>query len=132
MLPTAIQNERVIFFDVDNTLVLPANEITKTTLRIIDPYDGEIRYREPHFPHMKLLRNYNARKAFVVVWSKNGYQWATAVINALGLTNFVDLIMTKPCVYVDDEPPVKWMGEHVFIPSTDSFGQEKINDEPPF
>lgn len=118
-------SERVIFFDVDNTLVLSAPKYARLgVIQIKDPYEDKIVYRLPHRPHIKLLKNNHARGATVIVWSKNGYRWAQSVIEALGLSEYVDVIMTKPFAFADDEPPERWMGEHVFIPADNSFGQE--------
>lgn len=116
------KTERVVTFDIDGTLVL--NESEGEALLIDDPYEKRIVMRYPHRPHIKLLKNYAARGFFIIVWSKNGYQWAEAVLKALGLIHKVNLIMTKPCVYIDDEPPANWMGEHVFIPADHSFGRD--------
>ncbi len=122
-----IHNELVIFFDVDKTLAMPFDpeHDEMSPIAIEDPYSGHITYRQPHKPHIKLLKNYVRRGAFIVVWSKNGYQWANAVVEAFNLIGHVDLIITKPTAYVDDEPAPKWMGEHVYIPANDSFGQDE-------
>lgn len=118
------KNERNIYFDVDNTLVLPTDHVLSPAVAILDPYSREYTYREPHKPHVKLLKNYVARGAQVTVWSKNGYRWVEEVLIALKLDHLDIEVKTKPCVYVDDEVPTKWMGEHLFIPPTDSFGSE--------
>jgi hypothetical protein len=122
-----IKNERVIAFDIDNTLVMPmvTASIVRQTVEILDPYTGQTVLRLPHYPHIKLLRNYLARGAFIIVWSKNGNQWAEAVLKALRITHQNVVVMTKPIAYVDDELSIKWMGEHVYMDVNDSFGQEE-------
>lgn len=118
-----VNNERVICFDIDKTLVTFSNgEDVANDIPLMDPYLGRIVYRMKHKPHVRLLINYAQRGAYVIVWSKNGYQWAEAVIKKLGLEKYVDLVATKPFAYCDDEPAEKWMGERVYIPANDDFG----------
>jgi predicted phosphatase len=119
-----INNERVICFDVDKTLVMPLvnADLARQTVEINDPYSGTTTLRLPHYPHIKMLKNYVARGAQVVVWSKNGNQWAAEVLKALKLDHLDVIVFTKPTAYVDDELSIKWMGEHVYIDPADSFG----------
>lgn len=121
-----ISNERIIPFDVDGTLILSPEDSYVDHIRFADPYDGSIVRRKVHRPHLKLLRNYIARGAQPIVWSKNGVEWAYAVLLALGFSGDDNIIvMTKPFVHVDDEPCDNWMGQRVFIPADNSFGQER-------
>jgi hypothetical protein len=118
-----IRNELVVYFDVDGTLILDASE-GSVVVSIVDPYDGKKVLRAPHLPHIKLLTNYFGRDAHIIVWSKNGNQWAEAVVKALGIEKYVHQVMGKPFVFVDDEKPKAWMGEHVFMPADSSFGRD--------
>jgi hypothetical protein len=120
-----IRNPRVIPFDVDKTLVIPKQDAPENELviPILDPFSKAITYRVIHKPHLKLLKNYIARGAYVIVWSKNGHEWAEAVLDALKIKGVT--IMDKPFAYVDDVPCTFWMGEHIYIKPTDSFGQEE-------
>jgi FMN phosphatase YigB (HAD superfamily) len=120
-----IKSERTVFFDIDGTLVHksdPKNDAP--TILIHDPYSDRMVHRQKHLPHIKLLTNYIARDFTVFVWSKNGYRWAAEVLEALRLSHLPIRVLTKPCVFVDDEPPANWLGEQVFIPSTSSFGRD--------
>lgn len=123
-----INRENVIFFDVDDTLVLWDVEKhcrdTQSVL-VIDPYDGIPVRLAVHEPHVKLLMNHKARGTVIVVWSQGGYAWAEAVINALGLTDFVDLVMTKPRAYVDDLAVTAWMSERIYISPDSKWGRER-------
>jgi hypothetical protein len=119
-----IHNERLIPFDVDHTLLMDATPGTPGSITFRDPYDGKMVTRLPHWPHIKLLKNYHARGAEVWVWSKNGVEWARAAIKALKLKKHVHQVSCKPYVHVDDQDASKWMGERVYISPTDSFGQE--------
>lgn len=121
--PKVIANELNIFFDVDDTLVMWGEAFSFVDyISVQCPYDGEYISLRPHQPHIKLLKNYHERGAHVTVWSQGGYQWAEAVVKALGLGEFVDVIMTKPRAYVDDLPASEWMGERIYISPESAWG----------
>jgi hypothetical protein len=112
-----INNERIIPCDIDDTLIMHENP---------DQYDKLIYVEDPHHagamiklgvnePMVKVLKDEKARGAFILVWSRSGFAWANAIILALGLENSVDLIMTKPSVYLDDTEVSKWMTDRVWI-----------------
>jgi phosphoserine phosphatase len=127
-----IQNENVIFFDVDDTLVLwesrsvgSADWAREARVNVVDPYDNKTVYLTKHQPHIKLLMNHKARGSTVVVWSQGGYAWAEAVVKALGLEEYVDLIMSKPRTYVDDLPVSDWLKDRVYISRDSSWGSSQ-------
>jgi protein-L-isoaspartate O-methyltransferase len=113
-----ISNEVVCAFDVDQTLVIwsAKSEREKTGMAIVNPYDGQEVWCSVHEPHVRLIKQMKSRGRFVIVWSAGGAQWAASVVGALGLTSFVDQIMTKPIAYVDDVPVDQWMSHRIFIP----------------
>lgn len=112
-----IDNESPVFFDVDSTLIMWKKiSSDEDTVKIVHPYSGETTIHSWHKPHVKILRDRKARGAFVVVWSAGGNAWAEAVVKALGLEDCVDLVMTKPVLYVDDRPAEEWMGERLYLP----------------
>ena len=122
-----IKNENVIFFDVDDTLVLWDREFNSPhydTVAITDPYDSKTVHLRPHEPHIKLLKNHFSRGTVIVVWSQGGFSWAKAVIDALGLQKFVHLVMSKPKSYVDDLPVERWMNDRIFIKPDSNWGKE--------
>jgi hydroxymethylpyrimidine pyrophosphatase-like HAD family hydrolase len=120
-----IENESVVFFDVDGTLALKFDNSTpEDTIRVFDPYSKEFVKRTVHVPHKKLVQNYIERGFKVYIWSKNGYRWAVEVLKALGLDESNLEVLTKPRVIVDDEPPANWIGEQAFIPANNSFGRD--------
>jgi hypothetical protein len=122
-------------YDVDDTLVLWDGPQSLTASQeddricIKDPYDGCNVYLRPHNPHIKLLQNHKARGKFVVVWSQGGFAWAEAVVKALGLTEHVDLIMSKPRAIVDDLPPEAWMKDRIYIKPDSHWGVGLKEDE---
>lgn len=97
-----IPNHSVYFFDVDNTLIEFVPDPKDNGFDIHDPYDGETIYVCPLSANIKFLKRKKAQGNFVIVWSLSGVKWVEEVVKALELTEFVDLVMTKPVGYVDD------------------------------
>lgn len=121
--PQIIESENIVMYDVDDTLVMWEQGSTSAReVVVIDPYDGKPVYLRMHEPHVKLLQRHKARGKFVIVWSQGGYQWAQAVVNALGLNESVDLIMSKPRSYVDDLPVTEWMKDRIYISPDSNWG----------
>jgi hypothetical protein len=102
---------KVVFFDVDDTMILPPWRLTITpstnALRdelvfVTDPHDGSRSAHLPHRRHIDRLKQHHANGDGVVVWSQGGAGWCEAVVKALGLESHVDLCITKPNVCYDD------------------------------
>lgn len=111
-------NEYVVAFDIDDTLVMWSNEYRQPhegSVAFIDPYDGATNHLVPHEKHVNLLKKYKGRGMCVMVWSAGGVQWAKSVINTLGLQDYVDLIITKPSKYVDDLPAKEILGSRIYL-----------------
>lgn len=106
-----INNEKIIAFDIDETLVM--HGLGKNSIEC--PYDGSIIYLTPHARHVKLLKDHKARGYSVIVWSAAGFRWASKVIKMLELDEYVDLILTKPIKYVDDLPVDEWMQNRIYL-----------------
>ncbi len=117
--------ESTVWIDVDDTLVMwDTKKIKKTKLvAITEPHNGNQVYLAPHAGHIKVLKDRKARGSFIVVWSSGGYAWARAVVRALGLESHVDLCMTKPHLYIDDKDAVSVMGERLYIPFGNGYGE---------
>lgn len=119
-----IKNEQVICIDVDDTLVLhKANVVGDSTVLFKDPYDDSIRKLVVHEPHVKILRDRKARGATIIVWSQSGYQWAEAIVRALGLEDCVDFVASKPIAYIDDKPVQDWMAERIYLDPASNYGK---------
>jgi hypothetical protein len=121
--PLKIENEQIYMYDVDDTLVMWTNHFTQPgegRVRIVDPYDQAPVYLKPHERHVKLLKQMHGRGRYIVVWSQSGVQWAHAVVEALGLSDFVHLVMTKPTGYVDDLPADQWMRDRIYLPTEET------------
>jgi hypothetical protein len=117
---TTIERDGVVCFDVDSTLVeekfLNKKDIVMDVIEIPHPLRGcELTYRLPLKRNIQLLKDMHTRGRFIVVWSQAGWQWADAVVRALELQNFVDLIIEKPIAYVDDLECQQFMGQRIFL-----------------
>lgn len=119
-----ISQESTVFCDVDDTLVMWGFKAKKgqKLVAITNPHDGTQEYFATHPGHIKVLKDRKARGSFIVVWSSGGYAWANAVVKALGLEQYVDLVMTKPHLYMDDKQPSEIMGERLYIPFGSGYG----------
>lgn len=118
------KSENVIPYDVDDTLIMWEKSSLTSGIPILDPTDGKTVYVVPHKPHIKMLRRHAARGFTIIVWSQSGYQWAEAVVKALGLEDVVAEVFTKPSTYVDDLPVSEWMNERVYLKPDSNWGQE--------
>jgi phosphoserine phosphatase len=113
-----IDNEQVYMFDCDDTLVMWNENFYSPgegRKRIVDPYDGGAVYLTPNDRHIKLLKSMAGRGRHIVVWSAAGVQWAKAIVDALGLKEYVNTVMTKPLGHVDDLPCTEWMGKRIYL-----------------
>jgi FMN phosphatase YigB (HAD superfamily) len=114
-----VQNTNCVFFDCDDTLVMWDNKHKAEDLSncvLVD--DGFIQVQlVPHREHIQYLKSSKLlNKNTIVVWSAGGWQWAQAVVKALGLEEYVDAVMEKPIRYVDDLHCTKFMGDMIYKP----------------
>src|ERR1017187_1598158 len=98
---TTIKSELIRPFDVDGCLIVDSDKSSE----IAHVYDGvtqRLLKVGVNKAMVRLLKEEHHRGSFIIVWSRSGYEWASAVVNALGLKDSVDLVMSKPTVYFDD------------------------------
>lgn len=107
------RSELPAYFDVDETLILKS-PVKTGDFTIELNYHGTIKYAKPINQHIEFLKSLFARGYEITVWSANGYDWATTVVKALNLEQYVSYTCTKPSFYCDDKPADKWM-KQVFI-----------------
>lgn len=96
-----------MFIDVDDTLVL-WRPVRPDDWTICLPNYGDVAVHEGH---VNSLKQHHARGHTVVVWSQGGAAWARSVVEALGLEDYVDLVMSKPRWFYDDKPSNYFMPE---------------------
>ena len=107
-----ILNDQVIYFDVDQTLVDHLYQSPEESMEIgVDGILTSVKPIQMNIDMMKLLKSQGMA---IVVWSQGGYRWAEAVVKALGLESYVDLVITKPKMYFDDLDCRSFMGERKF------------------
>lgn len=125
-----LKSHNSAWFDVDDTLVkwgtvLPEDRehLVPITCPVssVEDEDGNIKevsqwteYLRPHKKHIEQLKLHKARGHTVIVWSQGGWEWAEAVVKALKLENYVDLVVSKPNWYYDDIPCQEYMGKNIW------------------
>jgi len=120
-----IDKESIVFADVDDTLVMWGKaKKGEKVVAITSPHDGKLEYLRPHKGHIKILKDRKSRGSYIIVWSAGGFAWAEAVVKALGLEKYVDQVMTKPHLYIDDKKAKEFMGEHVYLPYGGTYGSD--------
>lgn len=111
-----LKNDKILFCDVDDTLVLydyPEN--ADNLISVVHPISKSVDILLPHKEHIGILRKFSKQGFFIVVWSLGGWYWAEAVVLALGLKKIVNLVMSKPAYYIDDSMKLEnILGEPLF------------------
>lgn len=87
----------VACFDVDETLVK------------FQP-DGSY---VPHEKHIRELKNHATRGHYIIVWSKGGCNWASRIVEELGLREYVDICGKKPD-WIYDDKPLNYLADRVY------------------
>lgn len=96
-----------VYWDVDSTLVFTMSEAPA----VFAPRTIQIRGRifQVHVQHVEILKDFAARGHNVVVWSQGGAEWASDVVYALELEEYVHLCITKPNWFFDDKAAHEFM-----------------------
>lgn len=122
-----VTNESVVFVDVDNTLIkdyfVPKFKTADDARGYVLPSDcinldyyGKLVTKQPIQVHVDFVRSLKQRGYYVIVHSGNGYLWAKQVVTALGMVDCVDMVMTKACKHIDDDPdPTHIIGPRVYL-----------------
>lgn len=104
------------FVDIDGTLILHVGIGDLSDLNVSDPLEPSRTIRlKKHYAMIRILVEEHRRGACIKVWSRGGWEWAEAVIKALGLEQYVDEVMDKPMAYLDDVPVEDWLTNRVYI-----------------
>lgn len=114
-----LKTEKLIFIDVDDTLIMWSwpEEANEKTIKYKDPYSNKRFEVLPNRPNITLLKEKAFRGFTIIVWSAGGYAHAEAVVEALGLASYVAFIMSKPTAYVDDKDVSEWFPRRIYLKS---------------
>lgn len=105
----------IVCFDCDDTLVMWRTGSEDAIPVTLEGEDGFTEYLTPHKEHIQMLKDFKKVCRYtVVVWSQSGWDWAEAIVKALKLEDYVDVIMSKPSRHVDDLPSHLWMGQRIY------------------
>lgn len=123
-----IEGKQFIYIDVDDTLVFWNNDRSwdknnKEAISFKDPYVERLDentpftyiYLKPNYEVINKLKVYKKEGKTIVVWSAGGWKWAKEVVNTLELQDYVDVVLSKPSVYIDDCFANEFMGQHILI-----------------
>lgn len=97
-----VKDGGVFASDIDDTLVMwyiPSDYKGPLLKITTNGYTEECIVNRPAVEHLKKMK----RRAFsVIVWSAGGSDWAEAVVRALRIEEYVDIIMPKIDHHLDD------------------------------
>lgn len=121
--PVYMPGDKVAMFDCDDTLVMWGTdshvkydeEIYKKENAIEFNYEDTyghktVFYLVPNKKTITLMKHLKQTGTKIVVWSAGGAPWAKCVVETLGISHMVSIIMCKPTWYVDDLHCTEWMG----------------------
>lgn len=106
-----LEYDFVATFDVDETLIAWGTGMNNITIHH-NGIDMQGRIMQKHVDRIKMHKFWGNG---VVVWSKSGKSFAWAVVQALGVEEYVDIVMAKPSWYYDDKKCEDFMGEHRYL-----------------
>lgn len=121
-ITTIIDSENIRPFDVDGTLIT-YDGAAEDEIEIVDDVEEDAVPITAYVnrPMVRLVKEEAKRGSCVIVWSRGGYRWARAVVSALKLEAYVNIIMSKPTVYFDDQPAETWLVDRVYMAPTTKY-----------
>jgi len=103
-----IENELVVGCDVDDTILMWKEPTIPGPGKLEVDFAGKKVYLTPHQYHVDLLRSYNERGYYIIIWSANGYRHAKQAAKVLGLEDLVSgkngHVQVKLTKHMDDNP----------------------------
>jgi len=118
-----LNNTFTSFWDVDDTLAMwiyPEDVYKHPNVTYINCS----LFNEPipviiHNKHVQQLISQKLRGFVNVVWSYGGADWAEAIVKALNIENYVDVVCCKPDVVYDDLQKEEILLKRSYIPFMD-------------
>lgn len=98
----------VTYFDVDDTLVSYSAPDKDLVVRVNKCPAILVKV---FYDTVEELKRHKSQGQRIVVWSNAGADWAEAVVIALGITEYVDVVTSKPKFYYDDMDASQFMGK---------------------
>jgi hypothetical protein len=116
----------VLCVDVDDTLVswspvadhelehcVPFERETPNPVLYIETiditFDGVTKKYWLYRDNVESVKTHHHKGRTIVVWSGSGAEWAEAVVKAVGLQEFVTVVMAKPRWLLDDMKPADFL-----------------------
>ena len=111
-----LENDHCVFFDVDDTLIMWKRH--DDNAKIVSIYEPSLKVTQDLYvkeAHVELLKRIHGRGKQIIVWSHGGWAWAEAVVNELGISEYVYAVMTKVEDYVDDRDLKEYISKNLYI-----------------
>jgi len=125
-----VKNGNVFASDVDDTLVIWNIPLNYTGELVKIPTNGFTEECIPNRFAIEYLKKMKRRHYSIVVWSAGGSDWAEAVVKALGLEDYVDVVMPKIDDHLDDvKDPRDKIGRWAYIDPKGNVKRESLNGE---
>lgn len=114
---SAVNQEQVIWFDIDDTLILHDHAAHPNLPKVLvhDPYTNARRLVAVHMPHLLVLKERANRGACIILHSAGGGRWAKAVACALDIEQLVYDCLSKPIAIFDDLPIKSAIGRTTYL-----------------
>jgi hypothetical protein len=108
-----INDRPLVAFDVDSTLIYWEHKSGRNAVLIkVDDHEEMF---DVHETHVEALKKHAARGHTIIVWSAGGADWSEAVVKALQLEEYVDIVMPKPNWIYDDLSPNEFLPNNLYI-----------------
>lgn len=123
-----IDTEILMVCDIDHTLLEwgLSDDLVTRYVTFDDPYTNEVKEVPVNEGNVRVLTNWLARGATVIVWSRSGMKWANAALIALDIEHKNIIVAPKPIGYIDDKPCEEWMGEQVYLSPNNPWGKGSV------
>jgi hypothetical protein len=111
-----VPNGPTAYFDVDDTLISWNMEDghSSSDYVVIECRGRSDEYLVNRHNLMHLMK-LSTRGHGIIVWSAGGSDWAEAVVKALNIEEYVDVVAPKPTYYIDDvKDPARILGKYAF------------------
>lgn len=103
-------DRKTLYSDVDETLICHNLSEFSPEQRITVTCNQREFVCVPHVKNINLLIKFYKLGYDVFVWSRTGESWAKAVVNTLGLNEYVRACLSKPDFILDDKGADTWIG----------------------